>query len=74
MKYLLALILLLPMISQADIEPTNYELRVIISKQDAYISDMEDLLHLYAYQIAQLKVQKQYAEDQLIQSVSDGVK
>ena len=74
MKYLLALILLLPMISQADIEPTNDELRVIISKQDAYISDMEDLLHLYAYQIAQLKVQKQYAEDQLIQSVSDGVK
>ena len=74
MKYLLALILLLPMISQADIEPTNDELRVIISKQDAYISDMEDLLHLYAYQIAQLKVQKQYAEDQLIKSVSDGVK
>ena len=74
MKYLLALILLLPMISQADIEPTNDDLRVIISKQDAYISDMEDLLHLYAYQIAQLKVQKQYAEDQLIQSVSDGVK
>ena len=74
MKYLLALIFLLPMISQADIEPTNDELREIISEQDTYISDMEDLLHLYAYQIAQLKVQKQYAEDQLIQMISDGVK
>ena len=74
MKYLLALILLLPMISQADIEPTNDELRVIISKQDSYISDMEDLLHLYAYQIAQLKVQKQYIEEQLFIMSGDGVK
>ncbi len=74
MKYLLALILLLPMISQADIEPTNDELREIISEQDAYISDMTDLLHLYAYQIAQLKVQKQYIEEQLFTMISDGVK
>ena len=74
MKCLLALILLILLIGQCDADTTNDELRVIISEQDAYIADMENTLHLFAYQIAQLKVQKQYAEEQLIQMISDGVK
>ena len=73
MRYLVALIVMFFIIGQAD-ACDSYELRVIVSKQDAYIADMESIIETYAFQLAMLRVQKDYAEDQLITSISDGVK
>ena len=74
MRYLIALIVMFFMLGQCQADTSNDALRVIVAEQGEYISELEDLIDDYNFKLAILRVQKDYAEDQLIASIGDRVK